>query len=369
MTSRPSAKASEVDPDNHLWSHARLHRLEAESIRDELLVVSGSLNPELFGAPVDGNSPRRSVYVRVRRNAIDPFLRAFDFPEPFIATGQRDVTNVPAQSLTMMNDDRVAALASAWATRVLSDKKLATDEDRIRNMFLTALGRPGQDSEVARFQAYLLEAKSGHSQTAKQVAELHRGINMSCAGIAKCANRFARGLWRRPRRRRRYAMIFPGRSVDGNSKRIFRTLRGPRMANREAARELKAGQWFSNHHGFVITEPLKQTIREKTLQAWVQLDSLDQRGSGVMSIQTPDGAVFDAIVFGEQTPRQWMAGSNFFQRTQSFNAAAEHEAASAPFKSRSHIMPTDASRPIAMASLTASHTKAPGQSNSRRATR
>jgi hypothetical protein len=111
-------------------------------------------------------------------------LRAFDFPEPFSATGQRDITNVPAQSLTMMNDERVAALASAWATRVLADQKLATDEERIRNMFLAALGRPAQDSEVARFEAYLLEAKSGHSQTAKEVAELHRKIDMSRAALA-----------------------------------------------------------------------------------------------------------------------------------------------------------------------------------------
>ena len=46
--------------------------------------------------------------------------------------------------------------------------------------------------------------------------------------------------------------------------------------------------------GHAITAPLKRAIREKTLEAWVQLDTLDQRGGGVMSLQTPNGAVFDA---------------------------------------------------------------------------
>ncbi|HZK80075.1 MAG TPA: DUF1553 domain-containing protein, partial [Humisphaera sp.] len=330
LTSRPSAKASEVDPDNHLWSHARLHRLEAESIRDELLVVSGSLNPELFGAPVDGNSPRRSVYVRVRRNAIDPFLRAFDFPEPFSATGQRDVTNVPAQSLTMMNDDRVAALASAWATRVLSDKKLATDEDRIRNMFLAALGRPARESEVARFQAYLLEAKNGHSQTAKEVAELHRKMDESRAGIANICEPIRSRLMAASATTQAVRNDLPRPIGRWEFKTDFQDLAGSAHGESRSGARIEGGALVLNHQGFVITEPLKQTIKEKTLQAWVQLDSLDQRGGGVMSIQTPDGAVFDAIVFGEQSPREWMAGSNFFQRTQSFNAAAEHEAASRP---------------------------------------
>ena len=73
--------------------------------------------------------------------------------------------------------------------------------------------------------------------------------------------------------------------------------------------------------------PLKQTLKAKTLEAWVQLDNLDQRGGGVITIQTPDGVVFDSIVFGEQNPRQWMAGSNGFVRTQSFNAPQDQDAA------------------------------------------
>jgi hypothetical protein len=74
---------------------------------------------------------------------------------------------------------------------------------------------------------------------------------------------------------------------------------------------------------FVATEPLEKDLAEKTLEAWVTVFGLDQRGGGVLSLQTSDGAVFDAIVFGEREPRHWMAGSNSFVRTNSFSADEE----------------------------------------------
>jgi hypothetical protein len=75
--------------------------------------------------------------------------------------------------------------------------------------------------------------------------------------------------------------------------------------------------------GFLRSAPLNLDLREKTLEAWVRLDNLTQRGGGVMSVQTPDGAVFDAVVFGEREPARWMAGSEFFKRTRPFGGAEE----------------------------------------------
>ena len=57
------------------------------------------------------------------------------------------------------------------------------------------------------------------------------------------------------------------------------------------------------------------------MEVLVQLDNLSQRGSGVMTIQTKNGVVFDSIVFGEQTPRHWLSGSNSFKRTKPFKRA------------------------------------------------
>ena len=78
--------------------------------------------------------------------------------------------------------------------------------------------------------------------------------------------------------------------------------------------------------GFARTTTLTKDVREKTLEAWVRLGDLGQRGGAAISLQTRNGDVFDAIVFGEQEPRRWMAGSDRFQRTKSFNGPEEREA-------------------------------------------
>lgn len=81
----------------------------------------------------------------------------------------------------------------------------------------------------------------------------------------------------------------------------------------------------------VATSPfLEEPVGEKTLEVWVKLKSLDQRGGSALSIETKDG-VFDAIVFGEQEPKKWMAGSNSFVRTKSFEAEAEEQHADQQF--------------------------------------
>ena len=46
---------------------------------------------------------------------------AFDFPVPFSTMGRRNVSNVPAQALTLMNDPFVIGQARLWADRVLAE--------------------------------------------------------------------------------------------------------------------------------------------------------------------------------------------------------------------------------------------------------
>ncbi|MFN7733003.1 MAG: DUF1553 domain-containing protein, partial [Pirellula sp.] len=74
---------------------------------------------------------------------------------------------------------------------------------------------------------------------------------------------------------------------------------------------------------YFASEPIAAPLGEKTLAAWVTVDPLDQSGGGVLSVQTPDGAVFDAIVYGERDAGQWMAGSNGFARSRSFAGPQE----------------------------------------------
>jgi hypothetical protein len=94
------------------------------------------------------------------------------------------------------------------------------------------------------------------------------------------------------------------------------------------AARIENGGLVLDGSSFVATSPLDRNIAEKTLEAWVLVPNLDQRGGGVISVQQTSGNVFDAIVFGEREPRRWMAGSNGFVRTQSFSGPEETEAAS-----------------------------------------
>jgi mono/diheme cytochrome c family protein len=171
MSSQPDAKADEADPQNLLLHRARLRRLEGEAIRDSILKVSGRLNATMYGpsipvfltpfqdgrgkpasGPLDGDG-RRSVYLAVRRNFLSSFLLAFDTPAPFSTVGRRTVSNVPAQALILMNDPFVHQQADLWAKRVMSEK--ASDEQRLRGMYVDAFARPPSEAELRACTGFL----------------------------------------------------------------------------------------------------------------------------------------------------------------------------------------------------------------------
>ena len=172
MSSDVSPRAREVDPDNQLLSHARTRRLPAESIRDSLLAVSGRLDTTMAG-PGDNalaapsQQRRRSVYLTVRRNFLSPFLETFDAPRPFTTLGRRETTNVPAQSLALLNDPFVIEMAGAWAESLLRTE--TAPETRVRKMFETALARPPSTEELAGSRAYLDELASEHGAGREQL--------------------------------------------------------------------------------------------------------------------------------------------------------------------------------------------------------
>ncbi len=83
---------------------------------------------------------------------------------------------------------------------------------------------------------------------------------------------------------------------------------------------------LDGNNAFVSTSPLPQRIKAKTIEAWVRLADLNQRGGGVMTLQTLDGSLFDSLAYGEREAGHWLAGSNFFQRTKDFQGTAEKEA-------------------------------------------
>ena len=80
-------------------------------------------------------------------------LQAFDTPIPFSTVGRRQVSNVPAQALILLNDPFVHDLAAKWASRVLNKQQAAPD--RIRGMFVAAFGRDPMPQETATCLEFL----------------------------------------------------------------------------------------------------------------------------------------------------------------------------------------------------------------------
>jgi hypothetical protein len=160
-----------VDPGNDLlWSFPR-RRLDAESIRDALLTVSGLLErgmggPHPFPPPQQWNwtqhnpftavyeTNRRSVYVMQQRIRRHPFFAVFDGADTNASTGARFTSTTPLQALFAMNDPFAHAQASAFAERVTR----TTQGHEVAAVSLAhrlAFGRDATDEETAQAIVYL----------------------------------------------------------------------------------------------------------------------------------------------------------------------------------------------------------------------
>jgi len=328
MDSRPVNRslASEKDPGNARLSYFPVKRLEAEAIRDSLLAVSAQLDGTMYGPPVNGNSLRRSMYVRVQRNSLDPFLRTFDFPEPFAAVGNRDSTNVPEQSLALLNDPFIDRCALQFAISVLKQYPRGSDRQLIERMYLQAFARNPNTEEAKSTLHFLNSLRAINQKTNTELNLVRLRLKQSRSVTGKILQ-VARDQILQERKTTPIKSSPPlpiaRWEFEGNLKDSLGTLHGTAHG---PVRFDKGAVVFDGKSAYVETAPLAKDLKEKTLEVWVMLDRLNQGGGGVMNIQRRDGVIFDAIVFGERDPGQWLAGSNGFERTQSFNGSKETQA-------------------------------------------
>ena len=170
--------AYQQDPDNRLLWRMRPRRLDAEVIRDAMLAVSGNLDvsrrraslvAELDGqsvsligfnekipADLDG-SLHRSVYLPVLRDQLPDALQIFDFAEPSLVTGDRDVTNTSLQALYLINGRFVREQATALARRL--QQEASAEVGRIRLGFALCFNREPDETELRLAMEYLAEAR------------------------------------------------------------------------------------------------------------------------------------------------------------------------------------------------------------------
>jgi hypothetical protein len=129
------------DPGNRLlWRYNR-RRLDAESIRDSLLYVSGKLDFEAGGPAVHLDQPnnRRTVYAFISRRQLDPMLALFDFPNPNNTSEQRLQTTVPLQKLFFMNSPFVIDQSVALSARAAANA--SSDDQRLTSLYRLVLQR------------------------------------------------------------------------------------------------------------------------------------------------------------------------------------------------------------------------------------
>ena len=136
-----SRATSAKDPENQYLWRFRIQRLDAEIVRDAMLAASGALDltdrrpagvsahrrrrfwrrcraASGSGKRTGRESWRRSVYVYRKRGLPFPMFEVFDLPDQNTSCGRRNVSTVPTQALTLLNDEFVLRQAKLFADRV-----------------------------------------------------------------------------------------------------------------------------------------------------------------------------------------------------------------------------------------------------------
>jgi mono/diheme cytochrome c family protein len=177
----------EKDPNNtYLWRFP-LRRLEAEAIRDVILSASGNINLDAGGEPFfpaipgsvresyrqgkwvmtkeDASTWRRSIYAYWKRGLKYPMFEVHDQPDPNVTCEKRNITTVPTQALTMLNNEFVLIQARSLAERVLRDAG-GDPAERVRLLYRITLIREPAQMELERNLAFILRQLEFHGTRA-----------------------------------------------------------------------------------------------------------------------------------------------------------------------------------------------------------
>jgi len=161
------------DNENRWLCRMNRQRLDAESVRDAMLAVSGLLDVTVAGeqpfpsedewdytqhTPFTAVYPtfRRSVYVMQQRIRKHPFFALFDGADPNVTTTERSPSVTPLQALFLMNDKLTEEQAQAFATRVCRER--SAPGERIRYAYQLAFGRLPSAAELLKGERYMTGA-------------------------------------------------------------------------------------------------------------------------------------------------------------------------------------------------------------------
>jgi hypothetical protein len=174
-----------VDPDNRLYGRMKLRRIDAETLRDSVLAVSGKINGQQFGPPLpiarddagrvltgeqktNGNGDpvlvepigerafRRTVYSEVKRSLPLTTLEVFDEPVMSPNCVQRETSTAAPQALLMLNDTFIAQQAQFFAERLMAENP-GDLRAQLARAWKLAYNVPPTDKEITSSLLYLAE--------------------------------------------------------------------------------------------------------------------------------------------------------------------------------------------------------------------
>ena len=176
QSSRVTPELLKRDAANELLARGPRFRVEAESMRDSLLSVSGLLGRKLGGPSVFPPQPanittegtygqlawkvsegldrhRRSLYAFAKRTAPFAMFTTFDAPSGEACVCRREVSNTPLQALTLLNDSTFTEAAQALGRHFASQS--GSDDARLSDLFRRCLTRPPTDEEITLLSRFL----------------------------------------------------------------------------------------------------------------------------------------------------------------------------------------------------------------------
>lgn len=170
QASKQREDLTEEDPENELLGRFPYRRMEAEQIRDALLLANGRLNPQMGGPGVypvipaevlasqsrpglgwgksdEGQVSRRSIYIHVKRSLLVPMFELMDLPDTTAPCEQRNISTIPTQALTLLNSELMNDAADHFAARIVKEGK-GNVEEEVRRGYWLALSRGPTEEEL-----------------------------------------------------------------------------------------------------------------------------------------------------------------------------------------------------------------------------
>lgn len=185
LSSTDDPEGLAVDPENRLLWRMNRWRLDAESLRDSMLQIGGQLDLTMGGPTVPAglksdydfryDAPRRSVYVPVLRNSLPELFEVFDFADPSMVVGERNISTVAPQALYLLNHPFVMTAARHTAERVLKESGPEPDA-RAQRLYQLALGRPPSNAELELAETFLAGSQAGSDTELESLAQLAQAL-------------------------------------------------------------------------------------------------------------------------------------------------------------------------------------------------